>query len=266
MQCSFLVDMQSTVIGSTASMALLLAEEVHRQKLQDKIRIKKVICGAERSSQAMVKKIKELLRIDEIYDIPGLTELYGPGTGLSCRENGGIHYWADFYILEILNPETLKPVGPGEIGEMVFTSLRKEGAPLIRYRSRDLTRMLDGDCPCGCGLPRHDKILGRSDDMFILRGVNVYPGLIDETLSGVKGVGCEYQIHLERHHDGKDHMVLKVERDPKFHESGDKALSEAISKKMKHSLMVSCAVEIEPYGSLPRSERKTKRVFDSREY
>jgi phenylacetate-CoA ligase len=266
MQRSFMVDMQSTVVCSTASMALLLAEEVHRLKLRDRLSLKKAILGAERASVGMIRTIKELLGIDEVYDIPGLTELYGPGTGLSCKYDNGVHYWADFYILEILNPETHKPVAPGEIGEMVFTTLCKEGAPLIRYRSHDLTRLLSDECPCGCGLPRHDKILGRSDDMFILRGVNVYPGQIDEILSGVNGVGSEHQIYIERRDDGKDYMTLKIERASNMHESGDRALAEIIAKKIKHSLMVSCAVEVETYGSLPRSEKKTKRVFDSRAY
>jgi phenylacetate-CoA ligase len=266
MQCSLLVDLQSTVVCSTASMALLLAEEVQRLKLRDKISLKKVICGAERASDGMIRTIKELLGIDEVYDIPGLTEVYGPGTGLSCSCNSGIHYWADFYILEILNPETLEPVEPGEIGEMVYTTLCKEGSPLIRYRSRDLTRIIKEECPCGCGLPRHDKILGRSDDVFILRGVNVYPGQIDEILSGIKGAGSEFQAHIERRDDGRDYMTLKIERAANFHESGDKAMAESIMKKIKHTLMVSCAVEIEPYGSLPRSEKKTKRVFDTRTY
>ncbi len=266
LQCTFMVDMQTTVVCSTASMALLLAEEVHRRNLRDKINLKKIILGAERTSSAMIKKIKELLKIEEVYDITGLTELYGPGTGLSCKYNDGIHYWADFYILEILNPETLKPVGPGEIGEMVFTTLCKEGSPLIRYRSRDLTRLVPDDCPCGCLLPRHDKILGRSDDMFIFRGVNVYPGQIDEVFSGVKGVGSEYQVHLEHCSDGRDYMTLKVERDVNIHHSADEGLAEIISKKLKHQLMVSGTVEILPYGSLPRTEKKTRRVFDTRTY
>ena len=266
LQCTFLVDMQATVVCSTASMALLLAEEVHRRGLQDKINLSKIILGAERTSTAMENKIKELLRIEEVYDITGLTELYGPGTGLSCKYNNGVHYWADFYILEILDPVTLKAVGPGEIGEMVFTTLRKEGAPLIRYRSRDLTRIVPDECPCGCLLPRHDKILGRSDDMFIVRGVNIYPGQIDEVLSGIKGAGSEYQLHLEHSSDGRDYMTLKVEREENIHESGDKGIAEVISKKLKNRLMVSSIVEIMPYGSLPRSEKKTRRVFDSRAY
>jgi phenylacetate-CoA ligase len=182
MQMQFLVDFQSTVLCSTASMALLMAEEVRKRGLRDKIKVKKVIFGAERSSDAMIKKVKELLGADHVFDIPGLTELYGPGTGLDCIYHKGIHYWADYYIMELLDPETLMPVAEGEVGEMVYTTLRKEGAPLIRYRSRDLTRSISGRCPCGSILPRHDRILGRSDDMFIVRGVNVYPSPIDEIL------------------------------------------------------------------------------------
>ncbi len=264
MQCAFLLDLQSTVVCATASMALLLAEEVHRRGIKDKISVAKVICGAERTSGAMVKKIKELLGIDEVYDISGLTEIYGPGTGLSCGYETGIHYWADFYILEILDQDSLKPVKPGEVGEMVFTTLMKEGAPMIRYRSRDLTKLIEGDCSCGCDLPRHDKILGRSDDMFIFRGVNIYPGQIDSVLSEIHGLGSEYQAILEHGGDGRDYMTLKVERAENVHESAGKNLCDAISKQFKHNLMVSCGVEILDYGSLPRTERKTKRVFDKR--
>lgn len=266
MQCTFLLDLETTVVCSTASMALLLAEEVHRRGMRDRIKLKKIICGAERMSSAMTRKIKDLLGIQEIYDISGLTELYGPGTGLSCSYETGIHYWADFYILEILDQETLQPVRPGEIGEMVFTTLSKEGAPLIRYRSRDLTRLVEGDCPCGCDLPRHDRILGRSDDMFIIRGVNVYPGQVDSILSEIHGIGSEYQVHLSHGSDGRDYMKLKVERAENVHESAGKALSEKIMKDIKHKLMVSCTIEIMGYGSLPRTERKTKRIFDDREY
>ncbi|HEX8947528.1 MAG TPA: phenylacetate--CoA ligase [Dissulfurispiraceae bacterium] len=266
MQCTFLLDLETTVVCSTASMALLLAEEVHKRGFRNRIKLKKVICGAERMSSAMMNKIKDLLGIDEVYDIAGLTELYGPGTGLSCSYNTGIHYWADFYILEILDQETLQPVNPGEVGEMVFTSLCKEGAPLIRYRSRDLTRLVEGDCPCGCGLPRHDRILGRSDDMFIIRGVNVYPGQIDSILSEIPGIGSEYQVHLDHGSDGKDYMTLKVERAENVHASAGRDLRTTVMNAIKHKLMVSCRVEDLDYGGLPRTERKTKRIFDNREY
>jgi phenylacetate-CoA ligase len=266
LQCTFLRDLQTTVICCTASMGLLLAEEVQMRGIRDRLALRKVILGAERTSDAMIQTIKDLLGVREVYDIPGLTELYGPGTGLSCRHETGIHYWADYYILELLDPETLKPVAPGEIGEMVYTTLGKEAVPLLRYRSRDLTRFVGGDCPCGCILPRHDRILGRSDDMVVFRGVNIYPGQVDEVLSRIPGAGSEYQAHFERREDGKDHMILKVERAGHAGEVPDGSLAGAVSGGIKHNLMVSCSVEILPYGTLPRSERKTRRVFDSRSY
>jgi phenylacetate-CoA ligase len=266
LQCTFLLDLETTAICCTASMGLLLAEEVHARGIRDRLKLRKVILGAERTSDAMIATIKELLGVQEVYDIPGLTEVYGPGTGLSCRHESGIHYWADYYILELLDPDTLKPVAPGEIGEMVYTTLGKEAAPLIRYRSRDLTRFVGGECPCGCILPRHDRILGRSDDMIVFRGVNIYPGQVDEVLSRVPGAGSEFQVHFERREDGKDHMVLKVERAGTAGEAAKGALAGEVASGIKHNLMVSCSVEILPYGSLPRSDRKTRRVFDSRSY
>jgi phenylacetate-CoA ligase len=266
LQCTFLLDLQTTVICCTASMGLLLAEEVHARGIRERLSLRKVILGAERTSDAMIATIKELLGVAEVYDIPGLTEVYGPGTGLSCRHESGIHYWADYYILELLDPETLKPVAPGEIGEMVYTTLGKEAVPLIRYRSRDLTRFIGGTCPCGCILPRHDRILGRSDDMIVFRGVNIYPGQVDEVLSRVGGAGSEYQAHFERREDGKDYMILRVERAGAVGEAAEGALAREIASGIKHNLMVSCRVEILPYGSLPRSERKTRRVFDNRAY
>jgi len=265
MQMQFLVDFQPTVICSTASMGLLMAEEVDRRGLRDRINVKKVIFGAERSNDAMRTTIKELLGAEQTFDIPGLTELYGPGTGLDCEHHTGIHYWADYYIMELLDPETLEPVSNGEVGEMVYTTLRKEGAPLIRYRSRDLTRLISGTCPCGSILPRHDSLLGRSDDMFIIRGVNIYPGHIDEILSGQEGIGSEYQIHLDRRDDGKDYMTICVERVEGGSADHDGKIAARIETAVKKGVMVSSAVEIVEYHSLPRTERKSKRLFDHRD-
>ena len=264
MQMQFLVDFGSTVLCSTASMALLMAEEVHKRGLQGKVKLRKVIMGAERASDALVDKVRSLLGVEHVFDIPGLTEVYGPGTGLDCVHHRGIHYWADYYILEILDPETLEPVPDGAAGEMVYTTLRKEGAPLIRYRSRDLTRALPGPCPCGSPLPRHDRILGRSDDMFIVRGVNIYPSHIDEILSREKGIGSEYQIHLDRHGDGKDYMIVRVEREQGGDPGGDGALTARVERDIRKETLVSPQVEIVAYQSLPRTERKAKRVFDHR--
>jgi phenylacetate-CoA ligase len=265
MQCQFLEDFQSTVMCCTASMGLLMAEEVNRRGLRHKISLKKIVFGSERSSDAMRKRIQELLGLEHLFDIPGMTELYGPGTGLDCVYHTGIHYWADYYLLEILDPETLRPVPEGEVGEMVVTTLRKEGVPLIRYRTRDLTRLVPGDCPCGSILPRHDRLLGRSDDMIIFRAVNVYPGQIDHALSGIQGIGSEYQVVLDRRADGRDYMTLRVERDLHLDRSVDGDLGRKVSLEIKKQIMVSAEVEIVDYGSLPRSERKSKRVFDNRE-
>jgi phenylacetate-CoA ligase len=264
MHCQLLEDMQSTVFCATASMALLMAEEIENRGLRNRISLKTFIFGAERHSLRMRDRIREITGAEHLFDIPGLTELYGPGTGLECTAHEGIHYWADYYILEILDPETLEPVPPGEIGEMVVTTLRKEGAPLIRYRIRDLTRLIPEPCPCGSPFPRHDHLLGRSDDMFIFRAVNIYPGQIDHVLSHIPGVGSEYQVHLYRRDDGRDVMLLKVERRGEDSPDADRQLQEAITSEIRRQIMVRTQVEIVEYGALPRTERKSRRVFDHR--
>lgn len=265
MQCQMLVDLETTVVCCTASMGLLLAEEIHRRGLKDKVRLKKMIFGSERTSDAVRRRIRELIGLEDMFDIPGMTELYGPGTGLECEKHEGIHYWADYYILEILDPDTLEPVQAGDVGEMVVTTLAKEAAPLIRYRTRDLTRAIDRPCSCGNILPLHDRIMGRSDDMIIFRAVNIYPGQIDEVLSGIEGIGSEYQVHLDRRQDGKDYMTLKVERCHSDDGQNDADIRKKIADKIKSQIMVSADVELVDYCNLPRSERKTKRIFDNRE-
>ena len=264
MHCEMLVDLQSTVFCATASMALLMGEEVQRRNLGDQIALTKVILGAERHSESMDRRIKELLAVDDVFDIPGLTELYGPGTGLDCGKHEGVHYWSDYYILEIIDPDTLEPVEPGLMGEMVVTTLRKEGAPLIRYRTRDLTRLIPQPCSCGNPLPMHDRIFGRSDDMFIVRAVNIYPGQIDHVLSQVPEIGSEYQVHLERREDGRDYMTLKVERRPRFDADQNKAIADRIARDIRQHILLSVEVEVLDHSALPRTERKSKRVFDHR--
>lgn len=264
MQCQFLVDLQSTVMCCTASMALLMAEEINRRNLKDKIALKKIIYGSERSSLAMQQRIKELMGLEDMFDITGMTELYGPGTGLDCPRHEGIHYWADNYILEILDPDTLEPVPAGQVAEMVVTTLCKEAAPLIRYRTRDLTRLIDHPCSCGNILPMHDRILGRSDDMIIYRAVNIYPGQIDEVLSAVPDIGCEYQVILDRGQDGRDYMALRLECCQETDRSKFPEIAKMVAEEIKKQVMVSCEVEIVDYCSLPRSERKSQRIFDNR--
>ncbi|MBE0583392.1 MAG: ATP-binding cassette domain-containing protein, partial [Desulfofustis sp.] len=264
MQVQFLLDFQSTVFCSTASMALLMAEEIHKRGIADKIAIKKIIYGSERSSRSMRKKISELFGGAELFDITGLTELYGPGTGIECSEHDCIHYWSDYYLLEILDPETLAPLPDGEWGEMVVTTLVKEGAPLIRYRTRDITRIIPGPCTCGSILPRHSRIRGRSDDTIKFRGVNIYPSSIDTILSEVPGLGSEYQIHLSRDERGRDHLQLLIERAEGVASKRDSELIHEVSHQVKKLLLVSVTIALVNYGELPRSERKSQRVFDTR--
>jgi len=264
LQCEFLVDLQSTVFCCTASMGLLLAEEIHKRGLADKINIRKIIYGSERSSVSMRKKVSELFGGAELFDIPGLTELYGPGTGIECPHHDCIHYWADYFILEIIDPDTLTPLPDGEWGEMVVTSLAKEAAPLIRYRTRDITRIIPGPCTCGTILPRHSRIRGRTDDMFKFRGVNIYLSSVDRLLSDIPGLGSEYQMHLTRDDRGRDHMLLKAERGEGVEAGRSDELGREVRYVIKHKLLVTPEVEIVGYGDLPRSERKSQRVFDSR--
>ena len=264
MHCEMLVDMETTVFCSTASMALLMAEEIHKRNLLSKIKVKKIILGAERHSDAMRDRIKELMGVEHIFDIYGLTELYGPGTGLDCILHNGIHYWSDHFIFEVLDPISLKPVPPGETGELVVTTLCKEGSPLVRYRTHDVTRLMDQACPCGAPFPMHDRILGRTDDMFIYRAVNIYPSQIDHVLSRINGIGSEFQIHLKQRESGRDMMVITVEREAGESQANDAHLAEQVMAEIRHKVLVRSQVEIVDYGSLPRTERKSRRVFDHR--
>jgi phenylacetate-CoA ligase len=264
MHCELMADLETTVFCSTASMALLMAEEIQKRNLRGAIKLKKIIMGAERSSDAMLQRIRDLLDVEHIFDIYGLTELYGPGTGLDCHHHNGIHYWADYFIFEIIDPDSLEPVPSGVQGELVVTTLRKQGSPLIRYRTHDISRLLEGDCPCGVPLPRHDRILGRTDDMFIYRAVNIYPSQIDHVLSRIKGIGSEFQIHLNHREDGRDIMTIRVERAMDGFAEDDADLAEKISAEIRRKVLVRSRVEIIDHGALPRTQRKSQRVFDYR--
>lgn len=262
-QLQILEDLQTTCLCSTASMALLMGEQVEKLGLRDRIALKRVIFGGEAHSEKMRRQFEESLGLEHSFDITGMTELYGPGAGLECEAHEGIHYWADIYILEILDPVTLQPVAPGELGEMVVTTLCKEGSPLVRYRTRDLTRLLPGMCPCGVGMPRHEKIQGRSDDMFIFRGVNIYPGQVAEVLETIPELSAEYQISLSRR-DGLDHMIVKVERIPDIGSENDSRIAQTVVEEIRKHILVRGTVHIVNPGELPRSFAKTKRVLDDR--
>ena len=263
-QLQLLVDLKTTCLCSTASMALLMGEEVRKNNLLDKLNLHTCIFGSESYSQKMRDAFERNLGLRHAFDITGLTELYGPGIGLECRAHQGIHYWADLYILEIVDPDTLKPVPPGETGEMVITSLCKEAAPLIRYRTRDISRLIPGRCACGLNLPRHDRITGRSDDMIIFRGVNIYPGQIADALEQFPELCSEYQIVMHRA-GGLDNMLLKVERRRDQPEGEDAVLTRKLANALHHKLLARLEVEIVPPMHLPRSFAKTKRVLDLRE-
>lgn len=264
MQLALAEDMQSTCLCSTASMALLMGEEAEKRGMTDRLALRRCIFGAETHSRKMREAFTEKLGLEDSFDIAGLTELYGPGSALECSAHEGLHYWADIYILEIIDPQTLKPVEPGEVGEMVVTTLRKEAAPLIRYRTRDLSRLIPGECSCGVTLPRHAPIMGRSDDMIIYRGVNIYPGQIADVLEQFPRLSSEYRIFLERR-EGRDNMTIKVERKPGLDPAGDEQSAANFGVALRDKLLARATVEILEPGELPRSFAKSKRVVDDRE-
>ena len=258
-QLQMMMDMESTVLCSTSSYALLLAEEIEKRGIKDKIKLKKGVIGSERWGEKMRKRIAESLGI-ELYDIYGLTEIYGPGIGINCRYETGMHYWDDYLYIEIIDPVTGKPVPDGQMGEVVITTLVKEGAPLIRYRTHDLSRILPGECPCGSRFPRLDIIMGRSDDMMKIKGVNVFPSQIEEILAGFPEVSSEYQIRIS-HLDGKDTMRLYVETNGSVDFLN---LADRIAATVKGKIGFTPLVKVVEIGLLPRSEKKTKRVIDER--
>ena len=260
-QLQMMVDLQSTVISATSSYALLLAEEVAKRELKDKIALKKGVIGSERWGDKMRARIKSELGIT-LYDIYGLTEVSGPGIGLSCDAEDGIHYWDDYVYLEVVDPVTGKPVPDGEEGEIVLTTLVKEGAPLIRFRTHDLSRIIPGECKCGCKYPRIDIIKGRSDDMFKVHGVNMFPAQVEEVLRAIPGVSSEYAIALGwDENTNKDVMMMTVEADYNY---SFENLARTIQEQIKSRIGVTPKVNIVPVGTLPRSEKKTKRVTDYR--
>ena len=258
-----LKDMGTTCFAATASMALLMAEEVERSGIVDKIKLRKIIFGSEACSDKMRASFERRLRLEGSYDIGGMTEMYGPGSSIECDAHQGLHYWPDLFYMEILDPDTLEPVKPGEMGEMVVTTLCKEATPLIRYRTRDLTRLLPGVCACGLNLPRHDKIYARSDDMFILRGVNIYPGQIMDVLAQFPELGGEYHITLTRA-NGRDCMDLATERHSSVSSGLDQDLAARVAEQLHVKLLVRGKVRIVDPGSLPRTVSKSKRITDLR--
>ena len=263
LQLELMMDFQTTCTASTSSFALAIAEEIKFRGIRDRLALRTVILGSERTSEQFIQHVRELLDV-EVFDCPGMTELYGPGTGLDCRYHRGIHWYGDYFILEIVDPATGEPLPEGQEGELVATTLFKEAMPMVRYRTRDICRLIPDQCPCGSVHPRTSRLLGRVDDMFKFRGVAIFPGQIEDVLSGVPGVGVEYQVLLQRER-GRDTMVLRVERLPGETEMASPELEAGISRRMKERLGATPQVEVLPHKGLPRSEKKTRRVLDLRE-
>ena len=261
-QLQMMIDLESTVICATSSYALLLAEEINKRGLKDKIKLKKGVIGSERWSEAKRKYIHEALGI-ELYDIYGLTEIYGPGIGINCTGETGMHIFDDYLYTEIIDPQTGEVLPDGEEGEIVITTLVKEGAPLIRFRTHDLSRILPGECRCGRTYPRLDIIKGRSDDMFKVHGVNMFPAQVEEILGMVDGVSSEYKIDIA-HDDANNRDIIMVTAEAEGRvDFGQTA--EKIRQLFKSRLNVTPKVAVIALNTLPRSEKKTRRVFDHRE-
>ena len=256
-QLKMMVDMQSTVLCATSSYALLLAEEIAKRGISDKIKLKKGIIGSERWGEKMRDRISKELGI-ELYDIYGLTEVYGPGIGVSCGEHNGIHVWDDYLYFEIVDPVTGENLPDGEVGELVITTLKKQGAPLIRFRTHDLTRIIPGKCACGCERPRIDTIFGRTDDMVKVKGV--FPSQIEEFLKNVDGASSEYQFVID-HLEGKDICTLYVEAEEGVNKY---ELEHRIVEGFKGKIGITVNAKPVAIGDLPRSEKKSTRVYDNR--
>jgi phenylacetate-CoA ligase len=258
-QFQMMIDLNTTVLCSTSSYALLIAEEAQRRGVKDKLSLKRGVIGSERWGELMRKRIKDELGI-ELFDVYGLTEVYGPGIAIDCDRHEGLHYFDDFLYFEIVDTKG-RLVKDGEWGELVITTLKKQAAPLVRYRTHDLTRMIPHKCSCGRDYPMIDSIQGRTDDMVKVKGVNIYPVQIDGVLKCCEGVSSEYQVYIT-HEDGRDIFKLKVE-----HKTGCDAdtVARTVAAAFKHKIGIKIEVEAVALGELPRSEKKSKRVFDYRQ-
>jgi len=265
-QIQLMEDFGSSVLCCTPSYALNIAEVMKEMKVELKnLRLRVGIFGAEPWSEAMRKDIETKLGIKAI-DIYGLSEIVGPGVSCECEHQCGMHINEDHFLPEIINPETLEPMAPGEVGELVFTTITKEGIPLIRYRTRDLTRLIYDKCVCGRTLVRMEKCKGRSDDMLIIRGVNVFPSQVESVLLSMSEVEPHYLIIVDR--EGTlDKMSLLVEVQEQFFSDEIKKLEDLrqkIARKLDSVLGISVNVKLVEPKTIERTAGKAKRVIDNR--
>lgn len=260
-------DFQTTVLHITPSYLLHIASQLERYNIKrEQLAIKKAYLGAEPYSENTKNKIEELLSID-VYNSYGLSEMNGPGVAFECEHKCGMHLWEDGYIVEIIDPVTGENLPEGVEGEVVLTNLIRHATPLLRYRTRDRAALIPEACPCGRTHRRLSRITGRTDDMLIINGVNVFPSQIEEVIMCIPEVGTNYQIHIEK--DGAlDKLIVKVEIYSKlFH--GDlielDLLKDTLTDELRASITIRPHVELHEPGSLPVYEGKAKRVIDNRQ-
>lgn len=263
-QITLMEDFQSTALHLTPSYALYIAEVLQKRGIDPRkdLSLKRAYLGAEPYSEETRKKIEGMLGID-VYNSFGLSEMNGPGVAFECAEKNGMHLWEDNFLLEVINPDTGEAVPDGEDGELVMTSLCREAMPILRYRTKDLASVMTGECPCGRTHRRISRIKGRADDMFIVRGVNIFPQEIERVLMGIKGVAQNYLIHL----DAYDQMTVRVEIAKDIFDGRIDhlvGLRTLITNKLKSEILVTPKVELLEPGTLPVSEGKAKRVIDER--
>lgn len=265
-QLKFIKDFGTNVLHAIPSYASRLFEVMVEQGIDPRrdTKLRTLVIGAEPHSEETRRRIEDMLGV-KAYNSFGMSEMCGPGVAFECPEQNGLHIWEDYYIVEIVDPETLEPIPEGEIGEMVLTTINREAMPLLRYRTRDLTRILPGDCPCGRHHLRLDRMQGRSDDMIILKGVNIFPIQIEKILMQFPEVSSDYLITLETLSDN-DGMAIDVELkqlsidDYGFVEN----LSKSIVRALRDEILVTPKVRLLPKGSIPQSEGKAVRVKDLR--
>ena len=265
-QIKLIQDFKVTTLHIIPSYALYFASKLKENNIDPKeLSLKIALIGAEPHTDEIRRKIEDELQV-KAYNSYGLSEMNGPGVAFECLEQNGMHLWEDAYIIEILDPKTLEPVPEGEYGEMVMTTLTREGMPIIRYRTRDLTRFVPGECPCGREHRRIDRIKGRADDMMIIKGVNIYPMQIERVLMSIPEVGRNYVIVLER--EGFiDQIRIKVEIREEFFVEDMRALAKLqkkIATKLRDEILVTPRVELVERGGLPQTQGKAERVLDNR--
>lgn len=267
-QIKFMTDFGTTAVHAIPSYATRLYEVMEEQGINPRTdtRLHTLIIGAEPHSEEQRRRIEEMLGV-KAYNSFGMSEMCGPGVAFECREQNGLHIWEDYYIVEIVDPETLRPVPDGEVGELVLTTLNREAMPLLRYRTRDLTRILPGECPCGRHHKRLDRMKGRSDDMMILKGVNIFPIQIETILLQFEELTSNYLITLETR-ESNDEMTVEVELGQLFTDDYGRLqeLTREITRRLKDEILVTPRVKLLPKGSLPQSEGKAVRVKDIRKH